>query len=96
MSLAGLVDPASLSPGGGGEKEEVGQMKAKGGVLYAATVFALILPPCFLQQAFLCVCVCVLSPGYLSSSTHPLFLLLLSHSPPGLADLLCCPANCAT
>lgn len=93
MSLAGLVDPASLSPGGGGEKEAVGQMKAKGGVLYAATVFCSHPPSLFPPAGFF---VCVLSPGYLSSSTHPLFLLLLSHSPPGLADLLCCPANCAT
>lgn len=91
MSLAGLVDLASLSPGGGGEKEAVGQMRAKGGVLYAATVFLSSSLPVSSSSLF-----CVLSPGYLSSSTHPLFLLLLPHSPPGLADLLCCPANCAT
>lgn len=93
MSLAGLVDLASLSPGGGGEKEAVGQMRAKGGVLYYMPPPFFSHPPSpFPPAAFFCV----LSPGYLSSSTHPLFQLLLPHSPPGLADLLCCPANCAT
>lgn len=83
----------SSGPVGGGEKEAVGQMRAKGGSMYC-------MPPPFFLSSFLPVSssspFCVLSPGYLSFSTHRLFLLLLLRSPPGLADFLCCPANCAT
>lgn len=43
-------------------------MRAKGGVLYAATVFALILPPCFLQAGFFFL-VCYLQVIFLLQPT---------------------------